>query len=430
VIAAKVGKRPGARWLAAGAVTAAVATSAPAVAQTTVLRADASASVTASSNPFLVDGGDTEAVSADLSVNGSLLIPREFGGTTVDASVRGSRYLEDYGTTVSYGVRLATYEQVSERLSFNVGASFDSFILGEQPGVGRIDLTPIAPVVPPTGGTTTPGTQPPVTQPPVVPGGVFVDPSVALLGLRQRQTTYGANGQLSYRFSSRSSLTASTGLTRNTFGDGGLGQSSFSVNGSLGYSRALNGRLSVGAQLVGSWSDYAIADSKGEVYQPQLTVNTQLSPRWSLSGSLGMLFIRSTQLGLEERTTGISGSINTCMTRERSSLCVTGSRDGQPNALGAVATQTSVSGTYSYRLDEYQAISATATYNQTSGGGFAFGDDTFSYFSASVNHSMPVTQRIHFGSSLAYRTGQGFGGRTLSDVAARVFLQARLGEIR
>ena len=171
------------------------------------------------------------------------------------------------------------------------------------------------------------------------------------------------------------------------------------MSGSLGYSRILNSRTSVGINVGLSRSDYrrtALGDAT--TISPQLTFSTKFGAALSLTASLGVSHSNITGPVGKYSQNSASGSLSLCNAGSASKFCFFASRSVQPTSFGGtVRPQTSVGANYSLRLDAKSSIDATANYsrsgqvNQTN----IPTNGSFDYGQASLNYSRRLSQRLH-----------------------------------
>ncbi|MEG8037966.1 hypothetical protein QP166_00870 [Sphingomonas sp. LR60] len=393
-------------------VTTAVALPlAPVSAQEMRVAVDVSAGGAYSTNPFLIRGGGGGAASTELSVTPQVSFVDERSEASIVARYRRSDYLTRYSSAEAYGFTALARRAMSARLNMRADVSFDSSIIGQN-GLGVVG----------------------VVDPTLTPGPVLGTPDITLIGLNQRQTTISASMGGDYRLSSRDTLNARASITRISYGDGndaGPLLSSRTTAGTVGYSRALSERLSLGAQGSGSWIDYDNPSYSGHTYSPQLTLNYQLNPRINLSGGAGVVFVSSTTPRGTFNTTGFSGTLNACRNAGRSVQCLRAYSDAQPTGLGDVSLRYGAALDYSYQLREFDLVRASVDYsrlNTTSNTTLQAPNTDF--FSAQTSYERSFTRRVFAGASVGYRQANGRGFGSPSDVTFRLFLRTRLGDIR
>lgn len=440
------------RLLACAATTVALGwTTSPALAQQTRFAVDATASAGASSNPFLL-AEDTEGEGRSAAFVEGVVAPRltisdELGSSSISGYVRGTAYLgSGYDPTWAIGANAQSQRALNQRTTIRGGVQIDSFIIGERfntallggpvstPGIGTPDVgTPAV-------GTLDPTRPAPVIVSPINPIGSpqFLNPDITLLGFGGRQTTIAGNAGLSYQLSTLDSVSVDGQAQRSD--NGGQLLSFSSYGGTIGYSRTLSEVTQVGARVSGQWIDYGGGGS-GQVYQPQLTIDTRLSPRWRLSAGAGLLFAQNRSIAGRSNSTGISGTGRLCRTGERSDLCLFGARDAGPNGLGAVLRRLSLGGTYARQLSADDNIRANIDYSVVQNddqllnvgpfpnNGQSLNGGDFSFVNASAAYDRRLGRRFRAGVAANYRaTGGVFSDQ--SDLSASVFVSTRLGSLQ
>ena len=388
--------------------------------------ADASVGVGYSSSPFLQSGRNSSSPYLQAQIAPRIALVDERGESSVAGYVRGNAYLNNYNPTWALGVTARTVRTLSPRWSISGGASFDTSINGERGFSGYIEPAPIAPV---DGTVEGPVVQAPIVPPIVIPttDPSFGNPDITLLGRRQRYTSYGANFGASYAVSERDSLNAGVQIHRSDYGANGFDSTTF--GGSLGYSRAISERTQIGLRGSVQHIDYATGGS-GNVYQPQVTLSTSLSPTVNLSGGLGLLFTKTSTLVDRSTSTGISGNVSLCKAGNRSNLCFSASRDAGPTGLGTISKRFSTAATYSYRISEDDSVNASVNYSRVSNDRNLLGGSDFSYLSGSGTYSHQFTRRLGARATGSYRNPIGASFSRRSDYSLLLSFYTRLGSLQ
>jgi hypothetical protein len=299
----------------------------------------ATASAGFDSNPFLAVTENPQAASLRVQVAPTLSRSGERSTIRLSGRAEHIEYLGKYDSLQNFGADLAASRRVSERFEVNGGLTFSSNILATNLAnpFANGDLGPDAPV-PPIGN------------------------DVTILGQGQRRTQYGANAGLTYVLSERDQLRWSASARADRFGAGGLVESDF-FSQQIQYSRQLNEGLTVGAAVDASLINFT-GDGRGDsrTLSPQLQVTAALTPRIELSGSAGLAITRLEFGGLEETTTAFAGNVSLCRSGDRSNLCLNGSRQVLPAAIGGALLQTTAGLSYSLRLSERDTLQLSGNY--------------------------------------------------------------------
>lgn len=401
-------RRKSVALLLAAAVAALPVT--PVVAQETRVAVDVSAGATYATNPFLIRDGGDGAVSTELAITPQLSFVDERSEASLLARYRRSDYLTRYNSAEAYGFTAVARRAMSSRLNLNANVSYDSSIIG-QSGLGIVG----------------------VVNPNPIPGPDLGTPDITLIGLNQRQNSIAAALGGSYRLTSRDTVNAQVSVNRVSYGGDGNGLllSSRTTGATVGYSRSLSERLSVGAQGSGSWIDYDNPGFAGHTYSPQGTLSYQLSPQVNFSLGAGAVFVSSTTPRGTATTTGFSGNFTGCRNAGRSVQCLRGYSDAQPTGLGDVSRRLGAAFDYSYQLREFDFVRATLEYSRlTTTSDVSVQAPRTDFLNAMATYERGLSRRLFAGASVGYRQTSATGFGSPHDVTFRLFLRTRLGDIR
>lgn len=390
--------------------------------QTQKVMVDVVGSAGYASSPFLVDGESTSSVTFELSVTPRYTLADELGQIAVEANYRRIQYLRLYDETDSYGLRANANRQLSEKLSGNVNAFFESSILGEQ-GARQFIGAPL-----PSVDGVTPAPLPEFTGPGLIVPDLIVD--VGLIGLRQRQNQLGASAGLGYALTERDQISGQVNFNKLTYGGGQLLGDFRSYGVTLSYARALSAVTQLGARGSIQKVDYDLSGSSNTIYQPQLTLNTRFSPLWDLSAAAGLLFVKMrTPLGASS-STGFSGNVAANRRGERTSLSLRAFRDASASGFGGVSKVIGASLDHRLQLNETDGVQWGVSYSNSRQNELLSRSGSYSFAAANVSYDRRLTDRLNGGVSVGYRdTFGGFGGRP-ADFTAQLFIRARIGDLR
>lgn len=395
--------------LATAALLALPATQAGA--QETRLAVDVSAGGSYSTNPFLIRGKSESSAATELTISPSLTVLDETSATTLNAHYRRSDYLTRYNPAEGYGVAAQTRRALSATMSANASVSYDSSIIGQR-GLGLVGVVD-----------------------PTTPAPVIVAPDISLIGLNQRQNSLAASLGASWQLGPRDSLNAQVSASRVSYGSNSRSGdnpllASRGTGATIGYSRSLSERTSIGVQGTGSWTNYDRPGFSGSSYSPQGTITHQINQQLNFTLGAGVVFISSTTPRGTSNVTGFSGSFNGCRVAGRSTQCVRAYSDAQATALGDISRRYGGSVEYSYRLRQNDVLSGTLDYSRLTATSTAVQVPQVGYLNAMLSYQRGFTQRLFAGASVGYRqaTGDGFGSP--SDVTFRLFVRTRLGDRR
>lgn len=368
---------------AASGVAVAWAVLAPGSAQaSTRAWIDTTAKAEIASNPFLLGGSNTSAASGIITVSPSLEYSDGVKTIGLSGQISHSEFARRYRSNDSFAVSANLNQKISPRLSYFANAGIDSAIVGAndvlkfgaKPGNGN--------AIPP------------------------IPTDIALNGLRQRRQSLNGAVGLDYTANARDSLQTQGGFSMVRYPSGSTASEYDSANGSIGYSRVLNSRTSLGVTVGVSRADYLRTPlGDATTFSPQFTFTTKFGASWSFSASAGIS--HSTINGLTGKFSqdSASGRLSLCNTASRGKFCVYGSRSVQPSSFGGtVRPQTSLGASYDMRLDARSSISASADFSrsgQVTQGNIVTGR-SLDYGSASLTYSRRISQRLQGTLSAAY----------------------------
>lgn len=409
----------------------------PAEAQQVRTTVDTTVSAGASSNPFLLPDKDSSFTGfIEGVISPRVTVADERGSATIGGSARGTFYVSGgYDPSWAANAFAQAQRALSDRFTLRASAQVASVIIGEQ-----FNRAPLTLPLPPGTGTTIPraagtGASPvespligtPVATVPLLPG----SPDVTLLGSNQRITTLTGNVGGDYRVGQRSAVSIDGSVQRFITGDR---FSSFkSYGSSVGYRRSLSELTQVGVRMSGTWTSFDVG-GEASVIQPQLTLDTRLSPKWQLSAAAGLLLTRTEDDSRQESALSFSGLARLCRAGEQSNLCVYGTRDAGPSGLGTVATRLNAGASYDRRFNadntarvaiDISQVEAVATSAATPN----LVDQDFTFFTGSAGFNRQLSRRWSAGATASYRRIAG-GLSKASDVSAVLSISTRLGALR
>lgn len=335
---------------------------------------DTSVKADIASNPYLVSGPDTSSLSGVVTVSPGLKFVDGVKTMTLRGNYRHTEFSRRYRSSDDYSANASLAQQLTPRLSYNASFGYDSSV------VGANDLLTFNPN--PNSGSVFPP----------FPG------DIALNGLRQRRQAINGGLSLNYTASPRDQFTTQAGFSIVRFPVASPASEYDSSSGSIGYSRVINSKTSVGLDVSVSRADYrrtSIGDAT--TISPQATFKTKFGASWSLSASLGVSHSRISSLIGKTGQYSAAGNLNVCNATTRGKFCLFGSRSVQPTSFGStVRPQTSVGLSYSVRLDTKSSIDASANLSrsgQISQGNIVTGS-TVDYGRASLTYSRRLSQRF------------------------------------
>lgn len=377
-----------------------------AAAQSTRLAVDVQAGAGYSNNPFLVQGDNTSSGFTELSVSPELTFRDEVGDASLIGRYHRTDYFGGYAAAEAYGVEARARRQFSPTFTGHADVAYDSSIIG-QSGLGYV-------------GVVNP-----------VPGVDLGTPDIAVIGLNQRQRSLVSVLGADWRASARDTFNADVRLSRIDYDQSvGALTSSRTKGGSVGYSRSLSERTSVGLQGSASWTDFGRPGFSGSTYSPQATLNHQFNDRIRFTLAAGAVFISSTTDQGTTKVTGLSGSFSGCRVAGRSTACVRASSDAQATGLGDISRRYGGSFDYSYRVRENDVVRGSIDYSRVTATSQTLQPPSVDFVSATLSYERSFSQRVFGGASVAYRQATGGGLDRPSDTTFRLFIRTRLGDRR
>jgi hypothetical protein len=412
--------------LAATSLAAAVPAAAQATGQTTdqttgqtgegpenrrvVSFADVTASVGYSSNPLLEA---RSSIFGRLSVFGFHGWNNERGSTSLSAYVENTTYLQGgYGSKPIFRANAQADRAVSETVRV----------------FGTLGITGDV-----AGQLTNRFTSPPVITPPDTNPPPETNPDV--INLSGRQYRVDAQAGASISASARSSVSLTAGASR-AFFTGAKEADYTTYQGSVGYSRQLSERTSVGTNLSLQRQDFRGSDYSN-IVNPALTFRTKFAEDIYATGSVGLLAVYAHRGGESDHSYSPSFSGSVCKTGEQSSFCANLSRSasaplsiGEANNARSTAITTNFNVSYSRQLGQRGTIRALVTAS-TSSRVRAVDDERFrtTYITGLVSYDRKIATRLFAGVSGGTRRVFQTGPDPRMDYNGNFYLRYRLGDL-
>jgi hypothetical protein len=371
-----------------------------------------------SSNPRL---GFTSRSSAfgRVSASGVHNWSTERSSTTIHGYVENTTYLRGYGSQQIFDVGANTSYTASPTVSLYGGIDLSGDINGQLSN--RLLSNPSGPPVIPDPGNPLP---PPSTVPNV-------------LGFNGHNYRLNGQGGATIRTSELSSVTLTAGAQHSWF-TGRKDANYTSYFGSVGYSRSISERTSLGGTLYLQRQDYSNG-GWANVVNPTLTLHTQLSETMTADGAVGVLYIEQKNAGIKDHNVSPSFSGSVCNNGTISRFCVRLTRDASSALdtrvanLGTRATiHTTLAADYYRQLSATDTISAQFTgTHYTSSGSSSLNTPRLStsYFSAVAGYDKQVGHRLAVGVTGGVRKLFQVGPDPKTDVNGNVYLRYRIGDL-
>jgi hypothetical protein len=368
----------------------------------------ATASAGFDSNPFLGAFDDTAAASIRFQLAPTLSRSTERNTFRITGRAEHIEYLGNYDSLQNFGADLAASHRASERLEIDAGLTFQSNILATNLANPFFadDLDPGAPL-PPTGN------------------------DITVLGQGQRRTQYGADAGLTYTLSERDQLRWSLTGRADRFDGDRLVESNFLAQ-QLQYSRQLDEGFSIGALVDASLIDFVgAAGGSARTITPQLQVRAALSPRLEATGSVGLAITRLEFGDLEDTTSALAGNLSLCNRSERVSLCINGSRQVLPAAIGGALLQTTAGVSYSLRVSERDTLQISGNYATASQPVTdVIGPNDFESINGFARYERQLDERLRLFVSAGYLNTSGNRPVDATNIQALVGITFDLGRSR
>ncbi len=325
-------------------------------------------------NPYLQGGSKTSAATGLLTVSPGVEFVDAVKTISLTGDFRHQEFSRNYRSADDYSVNASLRTLFARRLNYDATISYDNAV------VGANNLLTFG-ANPTNGGLV-----------PAPPGGITLN------GLGQRREAISGDVGLNYTASARDSLQTRGGFSFVRFPSASVAREYNDASASIGYSRILNSRITIGLNLSVSRADYLrtlIGDAT--TISPQATFSTKFGPNWTLVAALGVSHSTVYRLTGKSGQNSASGRLVLCNVTSRVKFCVRGSRSVQPTSLGnGVRPQTSIGASYNLRLDSNSTIDATANITRSSqfNQGTVTTNGSVAYGQASLKYSRRISQRL------------------------------------
>jgi len=384
---------------------------------------DVQAGLGYSTNPLLVPGEDTGSGFARVSGSAFWGRTTERSATNVSAYVENSSYFNRYSNKQIFSLGAYTSRTLNERVRIYGDLGFSGDLGGMLSS--RFYGPPLAPLAPNAANPASPV----IVDPGVQPG--FIDGDPDLYNLQGRQYQLSAQVGAAVSLSARDSMTVSVGGRRLLSKADGDSLNYNQFDGSIGYERLLNERLSLGGRMVVQYSDYPGGGSVSSI-GPQATLRAKVSEQWDISTAIGFVRTRQDGGGSDEGDASFDLALNgsICRNLEYERFCGRISRRSQATYLGTSSTSTSASLDYSRRLSQRDSIQLTASVVRAAGIRSAIMDQSSIFYTLAGSYDRKISDRLSAGVNVAARRFGLSGPDPKSDLGGSIFLRYRLGEIR
>ncbi|MEO0870552.1 MAG: hypothetical protein AAFY19_01140 [Pseudomonadota bacterium] len=291
------------------------------------------------SNPFLIETEDSAAPSIRVQLAPTLSSQTRRTSVRLSGRAEHIEYLGTYDSIQNFGADLTASHLANERLEIESGLNINRSV----PATAIDDAA--------AGDNTSPDAPPPVS-----------DTDITVLQQGRQQTRFGANAGLTYTLSERDQLRWSLTGQAQRFDEDELTETN-SFGQRLEYVRVLDEGVSIGASVDMNLIEFtAPANGNARIISPQIQMTAALTPRLELAGSVGVAYNSIDIEGLEDTSTTVAGNVSLCHRDEYSSLCINGSRQFLPAAVGGATLRTNAGVTYSLRISERDTLRLNGSY--------------------------------------------------------------------
>jgi hypothetical protein len=275
---------------------------------------------------------------------------------------------------------------------------------------------------------------PPVTDPnnPLPPPSTAPD----IFGFRGHQYRLSGQGGASIRSSELSTITLTAGAGH-TWYTGNPHADYTTYHGSVGYSRQISERTSIGPTVYLVYQDFQGGDAT-TIINPALSANTRLSDTVTASGAVGVIVVNQDFAGHNDSSVSPSFSASICGHGVLSSICAHVAHDAQSAINDRVLNSTSRGAvTTTADLSYYRQLSASGTLQATlyathysSSSSLLNQDLKSTYASAVLGYDRGIGHRLFAGITGGVRKVFQTGPDPSVDFNANIYLRYRIGDLK
>lgn len=250
--------------------------------------------------------------------------------------------------------------------------------------------------------------------------------------------TYQLNGQVgaSIRSSELSTISLSAGAQHGWYTGNSVADYT-TYFGSVGYSRQISERTSIGPSLYATYQDFTQGNS-ANIINPSLTAHTQLSETVTADGAVGVLVLTQHRFGVSDTKVSPSFRLGVCGQGTVSSICAHVARDARssfsnPTTIGSRSSITTTADvTYYRQVSEKGTIQGSlyATHYSASTTGPNGTNLQQTYLSAVVGYDRGIGHRLFAGITGGARKVFQTGSDPAVDFNANIYLRYRLGDLQ
>jgi hypothetical protein len=302
---------------------------------------DLSGNVEYASNPYLQSATDTSALRGRVSISPFIQERTARSTLQVAANASFSAYSRRYRDALDLSTQVDYRNTLTRQFSIRAGVSLNS-------SIGSTYNT-----FPVFGPITAPGVVPPIVD-------------ITVLGFQERTTQSQASAGLTYMINDKNTITLDytgavvrfpTLLNRSEYS---------SVTQAAGYSRVINSRVTLGASVGVTRSDFRGGRLGDAVtINPSLNGTIRFDRQWTLSAGVGLSSSRVNVLTGQVRSNDFSGNFNLCRNDIRTNLCLNAARSTAASSFEGLRTTTTLGASYRYRINARDTLSASGGYSRS-----------------------------------------------------------------
>lgn len=372
---------------------------------------DVSLGGTADSNPFLETNG-ASTISATLQVEPRVYWEDETTSIAIDANLRLSQYMEQYGNDIGGRIGIQGRKQLDKRTSLALSAGFqssrstfrDDFLANLNGSLDTIKF----------------------------PALVFND--LTIVGRRTRVMTLDAYVGLDHIISEDDAINVFGTTAYSRFG--GSIQSDYRT-GTLGvrYRRRLSERTSATAGVTATVADYVgVNTGDARIISPQIGIENKINERLSWTANLGVSIASVDNEQRAAQTSAyLTAALSLCDKGVKSALCGSLTRSAEPTAFGGIRPVTNVAFSYERQLSLNDRLSVTGRYGRIGQSNTLLSvaqPRSSQLFGVAATYDKVINDRLSFFITPSFTKVIEKPLRNASNYAITVGVKMRLGKLR
>jgi hypothetical protein len=332
---------------------------------------DLSGNVEYTTNPYLQSAPDTGAVRGRVTISPFIEERTARSTLRVAADASFSAFSRRYRDAIDLNTQVDYRNMLTRQLSIRAGVALNSSI-GSSYGTFPI-----------FGPVTTPGVVPPIVD-------------LTVIGFQDRTTLAQASAGATLTIDDRNTIALDYNGTVVRY-PASINRSEYgSIGQVLAYSRVLNSRVTVGASVGVTRSDFRGGRLGDAVtINPQITGSMRISAPWTLSGALGVSLSTVNVPGGRVRSNNLSGNLSFCRIGTRTNACLNASRSTAASSFEGLRTTTTFGASYRYRLNARDTLAVSGGYSKSVlPENFVSPTSSVAYVSGSASYSRRFSDRL------------------------------------